>query len=240
MTVMAWLDGRPGDLAALARAFTGDPTIRCDDGERYYLASPSLDALFSNPSDFRDTASSLLARINGAARVLDPEYRPVRLKGPYTDSEGRGNVAVLGVAAEASVAFGMATISIEGVPQKPPPSPAPDLARLAEQHPDVAEVFGLMAGDDVLDWFTLYKVYEIVRHNVGGSNEGEAQRILSEKGWVLDSQIKVFRDSANSPEISGKAARHGRATRRGTDAMSLPKARTFISELTHCWLDSLR
>ncbi len=235
---MAWLDGRPNDLVVLARNFTGDPAIRCDDGENYYLTSSSLDALFSNPADFRDAASSLLVPLNGASCVLNPDYRPVRLRGSYSDSEGRGHVAVLGTAVETATAFAMATVSVNGVPQEPTPSPAPKLARLAGQHPDVTEVFRLMAGVDPLDWFTLYKVFEIVRDNVGGQQE------LINSGWKSRKksrqELSAFTASANLPHVSGDTARHARPNSGSPQHTMTPdEARRYISGLVRAWLDSL-
>jgi hypothetical protein len=81
-----------------------------------------------------------------------------------------------------------------------------------------------------LDWFDLYKIYEIVRANVGG------QKPLEAKNWVRPSDLSAFSASANLPSISGAAARHARLSGDPKHTMSLHQARTTINHLVAAWL----
>jgi hypothetical protein len=88
--------------------------------------------------------------------------------------------------------------------------------------------------DGELDWFALYKLYEIVRDNVGGGS------VLLAKNWAARADIDAFTTSANHPGVSGDAARHARmpgTPRRRT--MALPEAQDVIRRLLSGWLDSL-
>jgi hypothetical protein len=113
----------------------------------------------------------------------------------------------------------------EGQQQTPVP-PGPKDIELAQSHPDVAEVLSVLGKDSPsLDWFDLYKVYEIVRDNVGG------EAALSGKDWLPKRDIKAFTVSANRPDISGDQARHARSSGpppKRTRPMTLSEAQQMI------------
>jgi hypothetical protein len=116
-----------------------------------------------------------------------------------------------------------------------PRPPAPDYLKAADANPDVGEVLDLLGkGVVVLGWFDLYKVYEIIRANVGN------EAALRAKNWVPASDLKAFTASANLPAVSGAAARHARAsTGAPKQIMDLRQARTMINLLVVAWLKSL-
>lgn len=234
MTVKAWLEGRDSDLEVVARHFsTGEPAVYRDVNGDYYLTSSSFEELWDR-GELPDAAETLLTQINGLARVFEPNYRPVQLGVRFSDDGGRGQMVALKGAIEISVAAS-ATISINGVPQEPPPSRAPDFIQEAAQNPDVAEALRILgAAGHSAGWHDLYKVFEIVRSNVGG---GQA---LISQGWKTREDISAFTVSANSPSVSGDAARHARHNDGVPQhTMNLPTGRAFISQLMLRWLDSL-
>lgn len=109
-------------------------------------------------------------------------------------------------------------------------------AQVAKTHPDVAEVLAILgAGEDHLNWRDhLYRVFEIIRHNVGGHDA------LIAKGWNSREDISAFTVSANSPRVSGEAARHARLNGGVPKrAMGLDEGRSFISQLVLAWMDDL-
>jgi hypothetical protein len=128
---------------------------------------------------------------------------------------------------------GVATVVIHDAQGNvvPPPPPAPTKGPIylakADRDPAVREVLQLLAGDHP-DWFTLYKVMEIIQADAGGLDA------LTKK-----SDISAFGASANRADVSGEAARHARqkgATPRQT--MSLDEARAFIQRVVGDWLAS--
>ncbi|MFI6681994.1 hypothetical protein [Kribbella sp. NPDC050470] len=236
MAVKVRLEGHGFDLDTLADLFGyGEPMVS-SDADGYYLAASSLDGLFEDGGRLRDAAEVILRRANGVARSLTDGYRPVRLTGRFTSGDGKHqHVMVLGTAEERSRALPM-TFVVNGEPQQqPPPSPAPAYLEAAETHPDVGEVLDLLGKDVVgLDWFDLYKVYEIVRGDVG------TEAALLATGWVPATDLKAFTASANLPTVSGADARHARGpTGQPKHTMTLHQARSMIGQLVAAWLDSL-
>ena len=234
VAVKARLEGHSFDLDCLARLFReGDPRVGSDE-EGYYLASSAFDDLFQDGGRLYEAVSAVLRRANGVARALEDGFRPVRLSGRFSEDNGAHHHVVLAETAEARDQALPVLVAKDGVTQQPP-SPAPGYLNAATHHPDVVEVLDLLGKDVVaLRWFDLYKIYEIVRDNVGG------EQGLIAKNWVPEAEIKAFRASANLPALSGVEARHARRPP-GTPkhTMTLHQARNMISGLVVAWLKSL-
>lgn len=226
MTVRVWLAGRGSDLDTLAELFSsGDAVIDHDDGS-YFLSSPSLDVL--SGTEILDVATAILGRLNGLARVLHDNYRPVESDGRFVDSDGN-NHTVIRVPTIEGTARVFAPKITGGTPQPRPPG-AVDFAGLTSTNPDVAEAVAIL-GRHPLTWIDLYKVFEIIRDNVGN------QKSLIDKGWKTRDEISAFTVSANSPRVSGEEARHARLTS-GTPqhVMNLDEGRALITSLVTSWL----
>ncbi len=237
MAVKGRLEGHSFDLDTLARQLPqGDPHVAVDD-EGYYLTSAMLDGLMHDGGKLYEVASSLLRRANGAARALSSGFRPVRLVGRFSDDTGAHHVVVLAETAEARGEAFDVTVVAGGKQQQAPPPPGPKYVQLAQKHKDVAEALDILGKQSPsLDWVDLYKLYEIVRHNVGGEDA------LIAKDWVPRADIKAFTVSANRPDISGDEARHARIPGpppKSTRVMTLAEAQHTIPTLVAHWLDSL-
>lgn len=111
MTVKAWLEGNPIDLAALADLLPlGDVRVVCGEAkDRYFLAAPEIDNP-PNPGRFNEPAESLLARLNGLGRTRDTSFRPVSLSGLYDDHTG--GVHVFPQTARIEIRSGLATVLV--------------------------------------------------------------------------------------------------------------------------------
>lgn len=238
MTVKARLEGDVFDLDALVELFAeGEPRVS-KESDGYYLASAQLDGLIDDGGRLVATGSLLLRHISGVARALDSSFRPVTLSGQFTDTIGEGKRHHI-VAADTievrckAMAIGVVTGDSQPAQLAPPPGPA--LLRLVQDHPDVAEVLDILGQPSVsLSWIDLWKVFEIVRHNVGG---GEA---LAARAWASRTGAEAFKQSANHPSISGPGARHAR--RPGIPSgqtMTLAEGEQFIRKLVVAWWDSL-
>jgi hypothetical protein len=236
VTVKAWLEGHQFDLQDLAELLSsGDVRVVRED-DRYYLTSPGID----NPpqgATYFNVAASLLTHINGLARVKNPSFRPVRLTGDYTDGESQHKV-VAPLSAELRLRGHVAGVVTgpDGQPKPDPPSPWPDRFALRETNPDVLKVLQIMGRSvEGLNWFALFKVYEIIVRAVGSEKE------IQQNGWATNAQQKAFRGSANLEKVSGDAARH--AVDKGTDhpkqTMTIEEGQSFISELVTKWLQTL-
>ncbi len=101
MTNKAWLEGHQFDLEDLAEQLAvGDVRVVRDETENaYYLTSREID----NPPEagrFDKPAESLIVRINGLGRAKSADFRPVKLNGKYTDSNGNAHFFVSSAPAE--------------------------------------------------------------------------------------------------------------------------------------------
>jgi hypothetical protein len=139
MLINAHLKGHEFDLLTLAELFReGDPAV-AGDHEGYYLSFTAPDELPDDGAQLYDAASVLLRRVNGVARTLRSDFRPVALTGRFSDETGRQHQVVLVDTAEARARANPITVLVDGKQLPLPPAPGPDYVQLAQTHPDVAE-----------------------------------------------------------------------------------------------------
>jgi hypothetical protein len=83
------------------------------------------------------------------------------------------------------------------------------------------------------DWINLYKVYEVVRDDVGGKH------VLVRNGWATADDIRRFTETAQSPQLLGDAARHaGRKRPPPPDPMTLDGAKALIGAMVRSWVST--
>jgi hypothetical protein len=234
MTWRAALKGHEFDLDTLTQLFVeGDPLVGDDAGEGHYLESAVLDGPGGQPD--HAAAEALMKQVNGIARALDGGYQPVALTSRYTDPNGNASV-IFGVGA----AHGRSRVTasgmvINGQPVAPQPPKGPRYAALAAKDPDVADALRILGQPDNLDWYDLYKAYEIVEHNSGGS------ATIVANGWAAKSDLKRLTISANHPGISGDLARHARrpgSAPRSNRVMTLHDADALVRRLVSAWIEA--
>jgi hypothetical protein len=229
----AWLEGHEFDLETLRELFrAGDPLVRQDPSDGYYLESSALQD--SDGQLDRSAAEPLVKRINGVARAADQGFRPVHLRGRYTAPDGTMSVVAFAEMAEARSKVWAAAVVSGGVPVAEPPPKGPRYVKLAEQDADVADVLPVLGQPGSLDWYDIYKAWEIVEHAVGGSRQVVA------RGWVTKADIDRLTASANHPGISGNEARHTRMS--GTPGpnrtMTMSEADALVRRLVANWIES--
>lgn len=237
MAVKATLEGHGSDLEKLVGLFRdGDPRVSKEDSI-YYVTSVQFDGLFDDSRRLADAASRLLIHIIGISRALDASFRSVKLGGKYVESDGRGTerrrqIFQLETAYERNTAGSLKLVT-DGPWQTPVPQGTVYMQLISE--PDVAEVFAIFGSASTnLGWVDLYKVYEIVRHHVGG------EKSLLTYPWVSKAEISAFTGSANRPDVSGDSARHARTSGRApARTMTLTEGQEFIRNIVIAWLDSL-
>ena len=162
------LEGHVFDLETLGELFrNGDPLVTQDPFHGYYLEAQALHD--SHGQLDHGAAEPLVRRINGVARAADPGFRPVHLSGRYIAPDGTTSVvSIAGTAEGRSKASGAFVVLSNGVPVQEQPPKGPRYVKLAEQDVDVADVLRVLGQPDPLDWYDIYKTWEIVEHAVGG------------------------------------------------------------------------
>ena len=236
VTWKAWIEGEGFDLDTLGELFpTGDPLVAQDLSGGYYLESVALQD--SNGQIDQDAARALIKRINGIGRAINSGYQPVMLTGRYTEPDGSVTIALTTAALTVRPTFkAVGIVTRNGVPVPPPPPRGPRYAKLAEQDSDVADALRVLGQPDPLDWYDIYKVWEIVENAVGGPRQVE------QRGWATKADIDRLTASANHPGISGDDARHARmkGTPGANRSMTMNEADDLVRRLVARWIESHR
>ena len=109
---------------------------------------------------------------------------------------------------------------------------------LAEANPDVGRILHLAAlmleGDDEIDWVAGYSALEAIKHDLGG------RQLDGEKlGWWTDAELRNFKATANSVEVLGPRARHGKPFGLSERRMTTKDASWFVRRVAASWLTYL-
>jgi hypothetical protein len=232
-----WLEGHQFDLEALGDLFSaGDPLVARDTSCDYYVESAAL-----QDSDGKidvNAAQVLIKRMNGAARAANSSFQPVSLSGRYNGPDGSATVVGSAALVMGRMKFQATAVVTDGngnVVSTSPPAPiGPRYLKLANHDPDVADALRALGQPDPLDWYDIYKVWEIVEHAVGGS--GQVQRM----GWASKADINRLTASANHPGISGDEARHARykGSPGANLSMTMSEAESLVRRLVAKWIES--
>jgi hypothetical protein len=121
-----------------------------------------------------------------------------------------------------------------GVPVPEPPPKGPRYVKLAALDPDVADVLRVLGQPGPLDWYDIYKAWEIVEHAVGGWPQ------VVTRGWATKADLDRLTASANHPGISGDEARHARmpGTPGPNRTMAMNEADAMVRRLVTNWIES--
>jgi hypothetical protein len=125
-----------------------------------------------------------------------------------------------------SVQIGDGTWSTRG-----PVPRAAALAATVQQSEPARKALGFLRTGD---WYSLYKVLDILEMAHGG------EKAFERLGWASSSELKRFTGTANNSTALGDAARHARADWTPPKRpMSLDEAKSLIRSLLFRWLESL-
>jgi len=233
----AGIEGHRFDLETLGELFSaGDPRVGQDSSGAYFIESATLQ--YPNGQINSNAAQALIRRINGTARAADSGFQPISLTDRYTAPDGSATVALSPVALMGRVR-GKAVATVldsNGNPvtaQAPIPK-GPRYVKVPDQDPNVADAHRVLGQLEPLDWYDIYKVWEIVEHAVGGFRQ------MEKLGWVAKADVNRLTASANHPGISGDEARHARA--KGTPganlSMTMSEAEGLVRRLVANWVES--
>jgi hypothetical protein len=110
---------------------------------------------------------------------------------------------------------------------------------LAETNPDVGRVLHLvdlmLEGDDEIDWVAGYSALEAIEHDLA-SRQMNGQDL----GWWTNTERDNFRATANSVEVLGVRARHGRPSGLTQARMTAKEASWFVRRVAAHWVTHLR
>lgn len=241
-TTAAWmvrLEGHPFDLDYLAGQMNqGDDRVE-RDGEDYVLWAAGFNALTDAEAVLK-RAEEIIARANGAAKMLSGSFHTVRVDlVTRVHGDGRRQRFMFASGGATVRARASAVCHVTGGVVDNTPAPPTDLERwtaLAERNSRVQDVLRLVETQG-LDWVNLYRIYEIVREDVGGRFAGKLQIINN--GWATRDEIELFVKTSCNPDAVGDEARHGVATEDApADPMPLSQAENLIRHIVYQWVAS--
>jgi hypothetical protein len=208
----------------------GDPSLE-KDGADCYITDPGWDAL----GDFNqvlDAADELVIYLTGAARLIFGSHVQLAT-GPAFYRDEDGVTHQYGRIVDRIRISDHVTVTVLGtdgqvVSRYAPGDVIPQWMQVAGQSKTARQILELI-GSEPLDYATLYKLYELVQHDVGD--------IVETYGYSK-SLVGRFRQTANSPKTIGVVdARHG-AWAGDTPArnpLRLPEAQAFVRGLIARW-----
>ena len=171
--------------------------------------------------DMRPIADNLIERINGAALLLDPQYKPVTpFALTWTDGDATGATTYSEWTLNKSFTY---------------LGHCPDLIPLARDTVTLAATdqtvkFVLEAIVLPRTWASLYLVYDAISTDVGGTHA------LEKKNWVTKNELTDLKNSANNSRNVREGARHGNKPKQERSLIPLVQAYAITNMLSRHWL----
>jgi hypothetical protein len=233
---MEWrvtLSGEDSDLEELSKSFHSDNLKIWKDKDNYILSSSDFNGI-AEAKIILKKSEEILAFINAGSKTIQDLQKPIDVSGVESlDENDRSTQHIFPESIPLVSKMGRSTVLIDGkVEETRIYEELPNFVLLAMQDRNVAAVLNYLNTGST-EIATLYKIYEIIRTNVGGDKS------MRDNGWASMSQFKSFRTTANSPSAMGYKARHGVwSEQKLKNPMSLSEAESLILHLVKCWLNS--
>jgi hypothetical protein len=230
-TWIARLDGDPSDLAALVDLGVGVT----EESDGVVFRSADLDAL-TDARAVRERAAEAVAVFSGLRRIAegDGHARVVSVGAIFCEDGTRQDTFVMPDPCEIRLRGRAARLIGPGDPA----APAANGYAAALRDPAVRPALQYFSAEPTAE--SLWKVYEVIRDDVGGGDKGRGKALIESQGWATPAELDGFR-SVHYPSVLGDEARHGiEPTHQAapTAPMSLAEARQFVRRLLKHWLAS--
>ena len=182
-------------------------------------------------------AEEELLILSGVLKVARESRDSLKIGGVFRmNANGRRDIFVhIHEGARATAEVGVLSVSVTGPDGKTitnAPSPRTViLSRVALEDAAVTKAMRLLAAPDSESWVSLYRLYEVVKADVGG------EQALKQHAWGSTTDFERFRRSANSVTVAGDRARHGSEnTQPPTKPMTVEEAVAFVNYIVNAWL----
>ncbi len=231
MTWATKLAGDSFDLEALAESLVDSDAKVYREGQDFYLASDEFEN-FDDAKMVLATANDMVSMLSGGCRLALSSKAPIRVDGVFRLKTNGIRDAFVFASGRIEIR-GRARMSLkraDGTVETHPESSMQHWLRVARTDKAVANVLRLLSSGN-FDWTNLYRVLEIISHDVGGGDT------IASNGWATKNAMTLFKHTACSPTVSGLAARHG--VQKGqppAKPMSASDAESLITSIAHAWL----
>lgn len=222
------LNGNAEDLADLLNDLQDEPIHITKRNEDYYLESP--DFYNKTNQEVFDYAKVWIKKVNYLMKIIhgdNPRFDTNCVQEIDDNGTIRHHVFIsVGISAGARIKANGVQINANGNIVKST-SKLPILLKINNSEVDKAlELF------DNSDWINLYKIYEIIKDDLGNEQE-----IVNQLG-ISKNELKLFTRTANSRNAIGDKARHATLKDEPPKTpMSEYYAKEMIKEILNKWLD---
>ena len=234
---MKWevqIDGDKHVLKEIVKSLQDDALKIIEREDRYYLKLTSFDNI-NTSEEVRAEALKILPVLTGAIIISLGGIEPLKLLDvTRVNDNGIRDIFLFvedGIAINDNVALEIQKENgkIESINSA---DNLPTLMKLSFSDPEVEKVYRIL-GSQKHDWVCLYRIYEIIEHDIGGINK------IIQQGWAKKKTIELFKHTANSPKAVGDISRHGKeSTLPPSNPMGLEEAKSFIKTLLKKWVTS--
>ena len=232
---LARLTGEKSDLQELSKLFgSADITVTEEYGN-YYLTSSEF-ADLATAEEVRTVAAKMVDMINDVAFFHLGSFEPAEIDAvaEVREDGSRHHHVLLEGSIRVRSRVGRAHLTITNtngnVVEPDQPDVATTLMDAARAHRAVADALHFYRKSD---WGSLYKVFEIIRDDIGG------ERRLIQRGWINQEDLSRFTQTAQCREAIGDETRH--AIKKFTPPsrpMGLSEARGVIKSILERWLQT--
>ncbi|MBE0415062.1 MAG: hypothetical protein IBX36_00770 [Dehalococcoidia bacterium] len=228
------LKGEKFDLEDLPRLLHSPELAVSEENGFYYLQSSEFESLTSS-DEVRKRGIDLIDKLNGAAKLYRGNFQDVSEDGiTHVEDDGRCHRYVYlegTVTGRGKLRANATVISPDGTEKKvDQPTNLETWIGIANKYKPVADALHFFRQHS---WVNLYKVYEIIRDDVGGENAIIAQHRVS-KG-----KLKRFKQTAQSRAALGDYARHAsKKYKPPAQLMSLSEAKSMIKDILINWMQT--
>jgi hypothetical protein len=205
-----------------------------EENGSYYLKSSDFDSL-SLADEVRECAITIIKMLNDAVKFQIHNFRGVSEDGvTIIKEEGRRrHYAYLrgSITARSKTSANLTVTTSNGTQQVASwPSNVESLLNLAKDDKAVADALHFFRENT---WISLYKVYEIIRDDVGKND------VIIRNGWVTRKEFNRFNYTAQSRAALGDAARHAaKKFQPPTKPMPFHEAESLIRGVLLSWFRS--
>lgn len=228
---MEWhvhIAGNNSDLQELSKSLNSTELYIFQEDQKYILKSSEFNQLI-NSVDVRKRAEEILSLLNGTVKLALGTQQPLTIDAIVKISDVGKKETIEFLSDELPVGSTIRTSikkSDGDVQEIHQADPIPVWIKIAQANKTVARVFRLIGISD-LSWNDLYKVYEMVKSDVGGNDK------IADNGWTTKGQIRLFKRTAQ-PYRHGKLKNYVPPKK----PMTFNEAKSFVKKILRIWLQT--
>lgn len=214
------------DLQELSKSLNSPELGIFQEGQEFILKSTNFNQLKS-AVEVRKRAEEILSLLNGTTKLALGTQQKLIIDAVVEIPDDGKKVTVLFLSDTLPVGSSTSTSTKTDngkVQENHSADPIPNWIRTAQTDKNVAEIFQVL-GTSVLNWINLYRVYEIIKSDVGGIDT------IVDNGWTTKGQIDLFKQTAQ-PYRHGKLKGYTPPKK----PMALSEAESLIKRILRSWL----